>query len=142
MLRRHDKSGIFKISMQSDINVTPLVDVCLVLLIIFMVVTPMLQKGVDVALPETSQPEKMPDTERDLVISVKQDGNVYVKDKWITDENLPAVLQEQHDNNPDRNVVVKGDRRLKYKRVRQVMRLVNEAGFTRVGLVTEREGEA
>ena len=142
MLRRPAKRDIFKIGMQSDINVTPLVDVCLVLLIIFMVVTPMLQKGIDVALPETSQPEKMPDTERDLVISVKQDGNVYVKDKWITDENLPAILKDQFDNNPDRNVVVKGDRRLKYKRVRQVMRLVNEAGFTRVGLVTEREGEA
>ena len=142
MLPRHAKPQIFKIGMQSDINVTPLVDVCLVLLIIFMVVTPMLQKGVDVALPETSQPEKMPDTERDLVVSVKQDGNVYVKDKWITDENLPASLKESYDNNPDRNVVVKGDRRLKYKRVRQVMRLINEAGFTRVGLVTEREGEA
>ena len=142
MLRRRDKSGIFKIGMQSDINVTPLVDVCLVLLIIFMVVTPMLQKGVDVALPETSDPEKMADTERDLVVSVKQDGNVFVKDKWITDENLEAVLKEQHDNNPDRNVVVKGDRRLKYKQVREVMRLINEAGFTRVGLVTEREGEA
>jgi TolR protein len=142
MLRPRAKADIFKIGMQSDINVTPLVDVCLVLLIIFMVVTPMLQKGVDVALPETTQPEKMPDTERDLVVSVKQDGNVYVKDKWITDENLPAVLQEQHDNNPDRNVVVKGDRRLKYKRVREVMRLINEAGFTRVGLVTERESEA
>ena len=142
MLRRPAKHDIFKIGMQSDINVTPLVDVCLVLLIIFMVVTPMLQKGIDVALPETSQPEKMPDTERDLVVSVKQDGNVFVKDKWITDENLEAVLKEQHDNNPDRNVVVKGDRRLKYKRVREVMRLINEAGFTRVGLVTEREGEA
>ena len=142
MRPRRDKSSIFKIGMQSDINVTPLVDVCLVLLIIFMVVTPMLQKGVDVALPETTQPEKMPDTERDLVVSVKQDGNVYVKDKWITDENLPAILKDQFDNNPDRNVVVKGDRRLKYKRVRQVMRLINEAGFTRVGLVTEREGEA
>ncbi len=142
MLRRPAKHDIFKIGMQSDINVTPLVDVCLVLLIIFMVVTPMLQKGIDVALPETTQPEKMPDTERDLVVSVKQDGNVYVKDKWITDENLPAILKDQFDNNPDRNVVVKGDRRLKYKRVRQVMRLINEAGFTRVGLVTEREGEA
>ena len=142
MLRPRAKADIFKIGMQSDINVTPLVDVCLVLLIIFMVVTPMLQKGVDVALPETSQPEKMPDTERDLVVSVKRDGSVFVKDKWIADENLPAVLQEQHENNPDRNVVVKGDRRLKYKRVREVMRLINEAGFTRVGLVTERESEA
>jgi biopolymer transport protein TolR len=141
MRPRPDKH-IFKIGMQSDINVTPLVDVCLVLLIIFMVVTPMLQKGIDVALPETTDPTTMPENERELVVSVKQDGSVFVKDKWITDENLPVVLKEQHDNNPDRNVVLKGDKRIKYKRVREVMRLINEAGFTRVGLVTEREGEA
>ncbi|MGH7752656.1 MAG: ExbD/TolR family protein [Gemmatimonadales bacterium] len=140
MLLLRGKRDIFRISMQSDINVTPLVDVCLVLLIIFMVVTPMLQKGVDVALPETNDPEKMPDTERDLVVSVKQDGTVFVKDKWVTDELLPASLKDAHDNNPDRNVVVKGDKRIKYKRVREVMRLINEAGFTRVGLVTEKAG--
>jgi TolR protein len=142
MLRRRDRSDIFRISMQSDINVTPLVDVCLVLLIIFMVVTPMLQKGVDVALPETMSPEKMPENERQLEISIKQDGSVYVNQNWITDEVLPGALAEIYANNPDRDVVVKGDRRLKYKRVRQIMRLINEAGFTRVGLVTEREGSS
>jgi TolR protein len=141
MLRRHDKQfGIFKLGVQSDINVTPLVDVCLVLLIIFMVVTPMLQKGVDVQLPETTNPEKMPENERQLVVSVKQDGNVFVGQDWVTDENLPAKFEEVYGNNPDRDVVVKGDRRVKYKRVRQVMRLINEAGFTRVGLVVERPG--
>jgi biopolymer transport protein TolR len=140
MLRPRAKTDIFKIGMQSDINVTPLVDVCLVLLIIFMVVTPMLQKGVDVALPETVAPEKMPENERQLEISIKADGSVFVNQNWIPDETLPDALKEIHSNNPDRDVVVKGDKRLKYKRVRQVMRLINEAGFTRVGLVTEREG--
>ncbi len=140
MLRRPAKRDIFRIGMQSDINVTPLVDVCLVLLIIFMVVTPMLQKGVDVALPETQKPEKMPENERQLVVSIKQDGSVFVGQDWVTDENLPARFEEVYGNNPDRDVVVKGDRRLKYKRVRQVMRLINEAGFTRVGLVVERPG--
>ncbi|HEX5758608.1 MAG TPA: ExbD/TolR family protein [Thermoanaerobaculia bacterium] len=140
MLPRRARFDIFSVNMRSDINVTPLVDVCLVLLIIFMVVTPMLQKGVDVALPETTDPEKMPEAERDLVVSVKQDGTVFVKDRWITDENLAAVFLDVHENNPDRNVVLKGDRRIKYKRVREVMRLLNEAGFTRVALITEREG--
>ena len=140
MLRHRAKPDIFKLGMQSDINVTPLVDVCLVLLIIFMVVTPMLQKGVDVALPETQNPEKMPENERQLVVSVKQDGAVFVGQDWIPDENLPARFEEVYGNNPDRDVVVKGDKRVKYKRVRQVMRMINEAGFTRVGLVVERPG--
>lgn len=127
---------------RSDINVTPLVDVCLVLLIIFMVVTPMLQKGVDVVLPQTGDPESMPDNEKQLEVSVKVDGNVFIGQNWVPEDNLPAMLDEIHSNNPDREVVVKGDKRLKYKEVRRVMRLLNEAGFTRVGLITEREGEA
>lgn len=124
---------------RSDINVTPLVDVCLVLLIIFMVVTPMLQEGVSVALPQTASPEKVPENDKQLEVSVKADSTVYVGDKWVTDENLQATLKDIHDNNPERQVVVKGDKRLKYKEVRKVMRLLNEAGFTRVGLVTEKE---
>src|ERR1044072_7944464 len=122
---------------RSDINVPPLVDVCLVLLIIFMVVTPLLQKGVDVQLPETQSPEKMAEDEKQLAVWVKPDGSVYVKESFIPDDRLEAVFAEVHENSPDREVIVKGDRRLEYKRVREVMRLINEAGFTRVGLVTE-----
>jgi biopolymer transport protein ExbD len=124
---------------RGDINVTPLVDVCLVLLIIFMVVTPMLQPGVDVALPQTSSPEKMPETARQLTVSVKQDGNVFVEEKWVPEQDLEARFGEIYTNEPDRQVVVKGDSRLKYKEVRRVMQLLNEAGFGRVGLVTQKE---
>src|SRR5215207_7813462 len=126
---------------KGDINVTPLVDVCLVLQIIFMVVTPLLQKGVDVTLPATADPEKMAENEKQLEVSVKADGNVFIGQNWITEENLQSQLDEIHANNPDRQVVVKADKRLKYKEVRRVMRLLNEAGFTRVGLITEKEGE-
>jgi len=110
-----------------------------VLLIIFMVVTPMLQKGVDVALPEAVDPGKMPESQKQLTISVKLDGSVFVQQNWVTAENLPATLKEIHDGNPDKTVVVKGDKRLKYKDVRKVMRLINEAGFTRVGLVIDKK---
>jgi len=126
-------------SVKGDINVTPLVDVCLVLLIIFMVVTPMLQKGIDVSLPETAKPTKMPENDKDLSISIKQDGSVFVQGNWVQDELLPARLKEVHDQTPEKAVVVKGDRRLKYKEVRRVMRIINEAGFIRVGLVTDEK---
>jgi TolR protein len=139
MLPKKKPSPFADAGVKSEINVTPLVDVCLVMLIIFMVVTPMLQKGVDVALPETSAPEKMPENEKQLTVSIKQDGSVFVGQSWIPNENLPAQLAEIYNQNTDREVVVKGDRRLKYKEVRKVMQLLNEAGFSRVGLVTNKE---
>jgi biopolymer transport protein TolR len=137
MLRRRVKPNLVQ-EVRSQINVTPLVDVCLVLLIIFMVVTPMLQKGVDVALPETHQPEKMPENSKQLTISIKQDGSVFVSQNWVPDDQLAAALKNAHDQTPDKQVVLKGDRRLKYKKVREVMKMINEAGFSHVGLVTEK----
>src|SRR4028118_189883 len=101
-------------ALTSDINVTPLVDVCLVLLIIFMVVTPMLQKGVPVNLPITEQPEKTPDTEKQLQISVKADGTIYVGPQAIRSEQLKSTLEEIHQRTPDREIAVKGDRKVKY----------------------------
>ena len=123
---------------KSDINVTPLVDVCLVMLIIFMVVTPMLQKGVDVQLPQTNQPEKIPEGQKQLTISIKQDGHVFVKDNWVPDENLEAALAQIHSETPDKDVVIKGDKRLKYRQVRKLMQQINEAGFSRVGVIAEK----
>jgi biopolymer transport protein TolR len=139
MLKTKKSNPISEPAVRGEINVTPLVDVCLVLLIIFMVVTPMLQKGVDVALPETVDPAKMPEGQKQITISIKSDGSVFVQQNWVTNENLPAALKEIHDQNPEKTVVVKGDRRLKYKDVRKVMRIINEAGFTRVGLVIDKK---
>jgi biopolymer transport protein ExbD len=123
---------------KGDINVTPLVDVCLVLLIIFMVVTPMLQKGVAVALPETNKPEQMPEGKNQLTLAVQVDGRVFVEQNWVPDENLKATLADLHSQNPDKTVVIKGDQRVHYRRVREVMQLLNEAGFGRVGLIAKR----
>jgi len=135
----HKKKKVLNLKgVQSDINVTPLVDVCLVLLIIFMVVTPMLQNGVDVALPETQAPEKMPEGQKQITVSIKSDGQVWVDQNWVPDENLESYLTEVNNATPDKTVVVKGDRRLKYKQVRKVMQILNEAGFSRVGLVTKK----
>jgi biopolymer transport protein ExbD len=139
MRLHHGKSLLPVSEVRSEINVTPLVDVCLVLLIIFMVVTPMLQKGVNVALPETNQPEKMPENQKQLSVSMKSDGSVYVDSKYVPEPGLPAAFKQVHDGNPDREIVVKGDYRLAYKDVRKLMKVINEAGFTRVGLVTEKK---
>jgi biopolymer transport protein TolR len=121
---------------RGDINVTPLVDVCLVLLIIFMVVTPMLQEGVPVDLPQTDLPEKMPEGARQLTVSIKGDGSVFIGDDWITEETLQRSLIEIHTRSPEKQVVLKAHRALKYKQVREVLKKLNEAGFNNVGLVT------
>jgi biopolymer transport protein ExbD len=123
--------------LKSDINVTPLVDVCLVLLIIFMVVTPMLQQGVDVLLPAGTHAEKKPGQESDLVISVKSDGTVFVGATWIPDKDLKTYLESEHKRDPQRIVVLKADKRLDFGRVRTVMRAANDAQFSRVAILTE-----
>jgi biopolymer transport protein TolR len=123
--------------LNADINVTPLVDVCLVLLIIFMVVTPMLQKGVPVNLPITEDPEKTPDTEKQLLISVKDDGTVYVGSKVIRKEEVQTAIEEIHTRTPDREVAVKGDRKVKYGDVLDVLKSLREVGFNDVGLIAQ-----
>ena len=138
MLPKHHKLNLIK-GVRSDINVTPLVDVCLVLLIIFMVVTPMLQSGVDVMKPETKDPTKMPESAKQLTMAINKDGSVAVEEKWIPNEDLKAHLEEIHSQTPDKSVIIKADKRLKYKDVRKVMQVINEAGFSRVGVVTEKE---
>src|SRR6267378_6275349 len=117
MSQKHlTRSSISKLqtqSLTSDINVTPLVDVCLVLLIIFMVVTPMLQKGVPINLPVTEDPEKTPDTEKQLQISVKSDGTVYLGSTVVRKEQVQSELETIHQRTPDREVAIKGDKQVK-----------------------------
>src|SRR6185369_5399232 len=126
----HSSANKFtKAGLNSDINVTPLVDVCLVLLIIFMVVTPMLQKGVPVNLPVTEEPEKTPDTEKQLQISVKADGSVYVGPNVVRKDQVEQTLKDIQARTPDREVAVKGDRLVKYGDVLDVLRSCREVGF-------------
>lgn len=124
---------------KGDINVTPLVDVCLVLLIIFMVVTPMLQQGVDVLLPNGPHAEKKPGDKNDLTISIKMDGSIFVGDKWIPDKNLATFLRSEYQADPSRVIMLKADKRINFGKVRLVMRAANEAEFSRVAVLTENK---
>jgi TolR protein len=126
-----------KAGLNSDINVTPLVDVCLVLLIIFMVVTPMLQKGVPVNLPVTADPEKTPDTDKQLQVSVKADGSVYLGSNVVRKEQVQSSLEEIHQRTPDREIAVKADRAVKYGDVLDVLKALREVGFNDVGLIAQ-----
>jgi len=127
-----------KAPLNADINVTPLVDVCLVLLIIFMVVTPMLQKGVPVLLPKTDTPDKTPDTATQLQISVKEAGTVYVGPIVVRKEQVKGELETIYQRTPDREIAIKGDKRVKYKDVIEVMKACRDVGFQDVGLIAER----
>ena len=134
----HSSAGKFqKAAMNSEINVTPLVDVCLVLLIIFMVVTPMLQKGVPINLPVTEEPERTPDTEKQLQISVKSDGSVYLGSTVVRKEQVQTELESIHQKTPDREIAVKGDKMVKYGAVLDVLKACREVGFNNVGLIAQ-----
>jgi biopolymer transport protein TolR len=121
---------------KNDINVTPLVDVVLVLLIIFMVITPMLQRGKDVRLPQasTSDETKKPDV---LVISVPADGTIWVETTQVTKESLRANVADSVSKDPDRKILLKGDQSLKVKDIRVVMAEAKAAGARGVSLAVE-----
>ena len=132
------QAGSANDDVRSDINVTPLVDVVLVLLIIFMVVTPMLQKGVPVELPVTKNPDKKPDNAVQVIVSIKADSTIYIEQNWVPKNEFLTQLKEMHERNPGKEILIKGDARLRYKDVKKVMDMSNEAGFENVGLISEK----
>jgi biopolymer transport protein ExbD len=102
-----------------------------------MVVTPMLQKGVPINLPVTEEPEKTPDTDKQLQISVKSDGIVYLGPTAVRKEQVDSELKTIHDRTPDREIAVKGDRSVKYGAVLDVLKSCREVGFNNVGLIAQ-----
>ncbi|MDF2765490.1 MAG: biopolymer transport TolR [Rhodospirillales bacterium] len=120
----------------SEINVTPMVDVMLVLLIIFMVAAPLLTVGVPVDLPKTSA-ATINDQDEPLVISIDKDGKLFLQDTEIGLESLVPRLNAITNNKPDTRVYVRGDRAIDYGRIMEVMGTVSAAGFTKVALIAE-----
>jgi biopolymer transport protein TolR len=127
--------------MKSDINVTPLVDVCLVLLIIFMVITPMLQKGKPVMLPQTDNPGKKPESDKELLVSIQADKTIFVDTKWFPDKDFAVKMKELGERSVSKDVLIKADSRLNYGDVKNVMKMIKDGGFEKVALITEKRGE-
>jgi biopolymer transport protein TolR len=120
----------------AEINVTPLVDVMLVLLVVFMVTAPLLTVGVPVDLPQTAAPP-ITEPKEPLVISIDASGQIFVQDAVIQTQALVPRLQAITDNNPDAPLYVRADKSIDYGRVLDVMSLVSAAGFRKVSLIAQ-----
>lgn len=119
----------------SEINITPMVDVMLVLLVIFMVTTPMITSGVNIDLPETSAAASRTD-EKPLEISVNKDGKVFIAKEEVQMSALPQKLAAINENDPKKLVYLRGDKDVPYGRFAEVMGEVNAAGFKRLSILT------
>jgi biopolymer transport protein TolR len=132
--------GGAKGGVKSDINVTPLVDVMLVLLIIVILIAPMLQKGVDVALPEAVNTDDKPDTSDQTVVHVDAKAQLYVNGIKLPESEVIARLQAVMESATDRTVYLKGDRDAPYGAIMAMMDSLRKAGIETVGLITEKPG--
>ena len=122
--------------MMAEINVTPMVDVMLVLLIIFMVTAPMLQTGVDVNLPE-AKAQTIPDDEGKLILTITKDKRVFLGKLQIAWDDVEKMLKNNAKLNADKELYLHADRDLKYGDVVQVMAAVKQAGVDKLGMVTD-----
>jgi biopolymer transport protein ExbD len=130
--------GGAKGGVKSDINVTPLVDVMLVLLIIMMLVAPMLQKGVDVKLPQAANTVDKPESQEQTVIAVAADRRLYLNSAPVRDEDLRQRVQEALETKTEKIVLIKGDEDAPYSAIMATMDRLREAQIENIGLITER----
>ncbi len=121
----------------AEINVTPLVDVMLVLLIIFMVTAPLMTSGVDVDLPKTDAKPLNSDSQP-LTVTINAEGKIYLQDTEVELPDLVAKLQAVSQNNAERRIFVRGDRAVSYGLVMQVMGTITQGGFSKVALLAEQ----
>jgi biopolymer transport protein TolR len=124
----------------SNINVTPMVDVMLVLLIIFMVITPMLQNKVNIDLAKTDNPTSMPDADKEdaIVVAVARDGQVYLGQDKVAASELGAKVRDKLTDKPGKQIFVRADARAKFLDVENAIDDVRTAGVDSVGLLTEK----
>jgi biopolymer transport protein TolR len=126
----------------SEINVTPLVDVMLVLLIIMMIIAPLLQKGVNVRLPTATNSADKPETQDQTVVGVTQDGQYWVNGVSVSDADVRTRVDDILEGKKDRILLIKADEDAPYGRVMEVMDTLRAAGIEDMGLITERKAQA
>lgn len=133
--RSRSRPGSFK--PMSEINVTPFVDVMLVLLVVFMVTAPLLAVGVPVDLPE-SNASPLSEDQEPLTVTITAEGEIFLQETAIELSVLPVRLMAITDNRTDTRIYVRGDKTIAYGSVIELMSVIHEAGFNRVALVTEK----
>ncbi len=137
-----DVGGGARGEVKSDINVTPLVDVMLVLLIIMMIVAPMLQKGVDVKLPQAANTADKPETQEQTVIAITASKGIYLNAKPVREEELMQKVQESLESKKEKVVLIKGDEDAPYSTIMATMDQLRKAQIENIGLVTEKKTRA
>jgi biopolymer transport protein ExbD len=131
--------GGAKGGIKSDINVTPLVDVMLVLLIIMMLVAPMLQQGVAIRLPTASNTIDKPEAQEQTVLTISRDKSYYVNAKLVSEAEMATRLNELLENKKEKIVLIKADEEVEYGAVMTAMDQLRAAGIEDIGLITERK---
>ncbi len=131
--------GEKKGAMNSEINITPLADVMLVLLVIVMLIAPLLQKGVDVTLPEAANTNEKPENDAQTVLGVTADGRFYVDSVQTTERELLTTLQSVLERKFEKVVLIKADQDAQYSSVMSVLDQLQRAGIEDIGLITERK---
>jgi biopolymer transport protein TolR len=121
----------------SEINVTPFVDVMLVLLIVFMVSAPLLTAGVPVDLPDSKAAPLMDEDNKPLEITLREDGSIFVGETVLTEERIVPMLSAITESNPDRRIYIRGAETLPYGEVMRIIGAINAGGFKKVALITE-----
>ena len=128
--------------LQAGINITPLVDVVLVLLIIFMVMAPQMRNGPEVSLPKTSKPNEQGDERGRILVSIDEKGALWINDQQVAAEHFGDGLRAAVGADSDPRVVIRGDSTLNFRQVRDAMVAVEQAGFRGVGLIATPAAEA
>ena len=120
----------------SEINVTPFVDVMLVLLIIFMVTAPLLTVGVQVDLPESSA-DSLPDEQEPLTVTINSKGEIFIQEHQVVYKNVVPKILAISKNRTDTRIYIRGDKTINYGRVLEVMGMLSGSGFSKVALISE-----